>query len=212
MRPRVATPQEVAANILSFAEEVSKNGPLQARVGHVHAWYALRQGDGWIFGPSKFVGYRDNTAAKYLRTYRDEADGRQTEKALAAWFSPVDPGGRLGKELVQALVAFLARVGRSPRRGVRISVVSLDPDGAVERKLPSDPDLLSRISTDPDICGGRPCIRGTRMRVSDIVDMLAEGASRDEILDDYPYLIADDIAAALAFAARATDHRVIRAA
>ena len=212
MRPRVTRPQEVAANVLTFARELPGNPRLQARVGHVHAWYALRHGDGWIFGPSKFVGYPGNTASDYLRTYRTEGDGRQTEKALAAWFSPVDPGGRLGKELVQALVAFLARVGRSPRRGVRISVVSLDPDGAVERKLPSDPDLLSRISTDPDICGGRPCIRGTRMRVSDIVDMLAEGASRDEILDDYPYLIADDIAAALAFAARATDHRVIRAA
>jgi len=72
--------------------------------------------------------------------------------------------------------------------------------------------LLDRISVDPAVVGGRPCIKGTRMRVSDIVDMLAHGATHDEILKDYPYLVAEDIAAALAYAARATDHRVILAA
>jgi uncharacterized protein (DUF433 family) len=56
---------------------------------------------------------------------------------------------------------------------------------------------LSRITVDPDVCGGRPCIRGLRMRVSDILDVLAAGASREEILEDYPYLEVDDITAAL---------------
>jgi uncharacterized protein (DUF433 family) len=73
-------------------------------------------------------------------------------------------------------------------------------------------DFSSRISADPRICGGRPCIRGTRMRVSDIVDMMAAGATRAEILEDFPYIQDEDISAALAYAARATDHRVIRAA
>lgn len=72
--------------------------------------------------------------------------------------------------------------------------------------------LLERISVDPDICGGRPCIKGTRMRVSDILEMMAAGASRVEILADFPYLADDDLAAALAYAAKAADHRVIRAA
>ncbi len=72
--------------------------------------------------------------------------------------------------------------------------------------------LLSRISTDPGICGGRPCIKGTRMRVSDLVELIAHGAKHSEILDDFPYLVADDLVAALLYAARATDHRVIRAA
>lgn len=71
---------------------------------------------------------------------------------------------------------------------------------------------LSRISIDPDVCGGRPCIKGTRMRVSDILDMMAHGASEDTILADYPYLAEEDIRAALAYAARIADHRVIRAA
>jgi uncharacterized protein (DUF433 family) len=69
--------------------------------------------------------------------------------------------------------------------------------------------ILSRISIDPDVCGGRPCIRGTRMRVSDLVEMLASGATKAEILADYNYLAEEDISAALAYAARATNHRVI---
>ncbi|WJW75312.1 DUF433 domain-containing protein [Thiohalobacter sp. IOR34] len=71
---------------------------------------------------------------------------------------------------------------------------------------------LDRITIDPEICGGRPCIRGLRIRVSDILDMLAGGVSREEILQDYPYLEADDITAALEFAARQTDHPVVRVA
>ena len=73
-------------------------------------------------------------------------------------------------------------------------------------------DLFSRISIDSEICGGRPCIKGTRMRVSDILDMMAHGASQAEILQDFPYLAAEDIAAALAYGASATDHRVVRVA
>jgi uncharacterized protein (DUF433 family) len=69
--------------------------------------------------------------------------------------------------------------------------------------------LLDRITVDPDKCAGRPCIRGLRVRVKDILDMLAGGSSRSEILRDYPYLEDDDITAALEFAARATDHPVL---
>lgn len=73
-------------------------------------------------------------------------------------------------------------------------------------------DLLKRISSDPAICGGRPCIKGTRMRVADIVESLAHGASQQQLLDDFDYLTADDIAAALLYAARATEHRIVRTA
>lgn len=60
---------------------------------------------------------------------------------------------------------------------------------------------LNRITMDPQICGGRPCLRGMRIRVTDVLDLLAEGASREEILADYPYLDDADISAALAYAA-----------
>ncbi|WP_420605631.1 DUF433 domain-containing protein [Novosphingopyxis sp.] len=62
------------------------------------------------------------------------------------------------------------------------------------------------LSSIPEICGGRPVIDGTRTRVSDILDILAGGASEQDILDDFPYVTADAIRSCLAFAARSTDH------
>jgi uncharacterized protein (DUF433 family) len=70
---------------------------------------------------------------------------------------------------------------------------------------------LEHITSDPEVCGGRPTIRGLRIRVSDILDMLAGGASRTDILRDYPYLKDEDISAALEYAARNSDHPLIRA-
>jgi len=61
---------------------------------------------------------------------------------------------------------------------------------------------LGRITTDPEVLGGRPCIRSLRVRVKDILDLLASGASRQDILADYPYLEDDDIAAAREYAAQ----------
>ena len=69
-----------------------------------------------------------------------------------------------------------------------------------------------RITVDPAVCGGRPCIRGLRIRVKDVLDILAAGATHEEILADYPYLESEDIAAVLAFAARQNDHTVLRSA
>jgi uncharacterized protein (DUF433 family) len=71
---------------------------------------------------------------------------------------------------------------------------------------------LSRITVNPNQCAGRPCIRGLRIRVKDILDMLAAGASREAILDDFPYLEAEDITAALEYAAAHLDHPILRAA
>jgi len=73
-------------------------------------------------------------------------------------------------------------------------------------------DKYPRITIDPHVCGGRPCIRGLRIRVSDILEMLSAGASKEEILEDYPYLAAEDISAALEFAAHQLDHPVLRVA
>jgi uncharacterized protein (DUF433 family) len=70
--------------------------------------------------------------------------------------------------------------------------------------------LLDRITSDPAVLGGRPCIRGMRIRVVDILDMLAAGAERSEILEDYPYLEEEDIAAALEYAAQQSDHPIIK--
>lgn len=72
--------------------------------------------------------------------------------------------------------------------------------------------LLDRITIEPGKCGGRPCIRGMRIRVSDILGLLGSGASHQEILADYPFLEEGDILAALEYAAIQTDHAILVAA
>ena len=71
--------------------------------------------------------------------------------------------------------------------------------------------MLERITFNPDQCGGRPCIRGMRIRVKDVLEMLAAGVKEKEILADFPYLEAADIRASLEFAAREMDHPVLSA-
>jgi uncharacterized protein (DUF433 family) len=71
---------------------------------------------------------------------------------------------------------------------------------------------LDRITFDPEQCGGRPCIRGMRIRVKDVLDMLAGGASEETILKDFPDLEAADIRASLQYAAAQVNHAVLRAA
>jgi uncharacterized protein (DUF433 family) len=72
-------------------------------------------------------------------------------------------------------------------------------------------NYLDRITIEPGKCGGWPCIRGKRIRVKDVLELLAAGASEAEILGDYPFLEAEDIRAALQFAAAQSDHALIRA-
>ena len=69
--------------------------------------------------------------------------------------------------------------------------------------------LLDRISIDPEVVHGRPVVRGTRMRVADVLALLASGADETEILQDYPYLTSADIKACLAYAAAQADHAVL---
>jgi uncharacterized protein (DUF433 family) len=71
--------------------------------------------------------------------------------------------------------------------------------------------ILQRITVEPGKCGGRPCVRGFRLRVKDVLELLANGATWEEILTDYPFLEADDIRACLMFAAVQNDHAVLRA-
>jgi uncharacterized protein (DUF433 family) len=73
-------------------------------------------------------------------------------------------------------------------------------------------DLLSRITIRADQCHGRPCIRGMRIRVVDILEMLSNGIGEDEILHDFPDLERDDIRACLAYAVAQLGHPVVIAA
>jgi uncharacterized protein (DUF433 family) len=69
--------------------------------------------------------------------------------------------------------------------------------------------LLERISIDPRICGGKPCIKGTRIWVSLILDFLADDMTEAELLDQYPGLTHEDVLAAIAYGAEAARERVI---
>lgn len=73
-------------------------------------------------------------------------------------------------------------------------------------------EQVNRITVDPNMCGGRPCIRGLRVRVKDVLEMLASGMTKEEILNDFPYLEADDISASLEYAAKQVDHPILQAA
>ena len=73
-------------------------------------------------------------------------------------------------------------------------------------------ELLKRITIEAGKCGGRPCIRSTRMRVVDVLELLSAGAKFEEILQDYPTLEQQDILAAIEYAARQTDHVVLQSA
>ena len=70
-------------------------------------------------------------------------------------------------------------------------------------------NLTDRITIDPEQCGGRPCIRGMRIRIVDILDLFAAGLTAEKILEELPDLEMEDFKAALVYAARRMDHPVI---
>ena len=72
-------------------------------------------------------------------------------------------------------------------------------------------ELADRITVDPEQCGGRPCIRGMRIRVSDVLDLLANGLSPEEIVKEMPDLELEDIRASLRFASGRLNHPVVAA-
>lgn len=73
-------------------------------------------------------------------------------------------------------------------------------------------ELLQRISIDPNVCGGKPCIRGHRIWVSLILDFLASGMTTEQVLAEYPQLAAEDIQACLAYASEMTRERTVHIA
>lgn len=93
-------------------------------------------------------------------------------------------------------------------RGGRGSV-SLRLGGEIKADMSAD--RLKRITIEEGKCGGRPCIRGYRLRVTDILELLAGGATHEEILADYEFLEREDIYAAIEYAAHQANHTVLQA-
>lgn len=69
--------------------------------------------------------------------------------------------------------------------------------------------LIDRITVNPRQCGGRPCVRGMRIRVTDVLDLLASGLTREQVLEELPDLEPEDLDACLRFASRRIDHPVV---
>jgi uncharacterized protein (DUF433 family) len=209
----VTSHREVQDNVLRFAGELEKHPELAEIMAYTRAWYAMRTEKGaWAFAPSKFAGYAKNSARNYLRTHNTGHDGRLTERVLRQWFHGVKPGTALHEELLGELNRLFAQFGKTPNRLLRINVPVADADNRPGVPSRNKQVSVERITVRPDVCGGRPCIRGMRVRVSDILDLLAAGEDRQQILSEYPYLESEDIDAALAYAARTVDHRIIEAA
>lgn len=211
MKRIVSHENEVERNIIAYQHEVEASPDLAGRIRQHPAWYAIRSPEGeWLFGPSKFVGYENMTAEAYMKVAAKGGggDGRATERVLEKWFDIVPSDSARHRELKSAFDSFAQRFGKSAHGRWRVSV----PREASRVTQRTDGDLVSRIVTDPEICGGKPTIRGTRVRVSDVLSMLSEGADREEILADYPYISGEDVDACLAWAAAAVDHRIVRAA
>ena len=72
--------------------------------------------------------------------------------------------------------------------------------------------ILNRITVNPQQCGGRPCIRGMRIRVSDVLDLLANGLTTEQVLTELPDLESDDIKACLLYASAKINHTILNVA
>lgn len=207
---------EAKANIDRYEQHLAENPGLRAVMSYARAWHGYLASDGtWRIAPSKFVGYADNDADAYVRLHQ-QRDGRTTERALSMWFDKIEPGSAAYEDITAAVLRLFAKHGRAPNKLFRVNVLRSDRSSAArsEGGAPrSDRAMFhSRITVDAGICGGRPSVRGMRIRVSDILDMLAAGATRQEILTDYPYLEDGDISASLEYAAQIADHRVVSVA
>ena len=177
---------------------------LSGVMGFVRSWYAVRpDGQTWRFGPSKFVGYAGMTAERY-GAERMSMDGRKAERALRPFFCDVPADDPVRDEVWRLLRGFLGAHGRRPHARARILIPANPARGDRDAR-----GGASRIHIDSAICGGRPHIRGTRVRVCDILDLLASGLQSKDVLADYPYLDESDVRAALAYGAASSAHRVI---
>lgn len=212
----VTSIDDVAANIITYQSEIARFKGIQSRISQHRSWFAIKdEKENWIFGPSKFIGYSGNNANEYLKEY-NRMDGRETEPALHEWFDTVPEGSALEASLKSEFREFASDYQKPPSKRWRVSVPKgylLGSGLMIQNKVQSpNVETRNRISTLANVCGGRPCIAGTRMRVNDIIEMVADGATHEEILKDFPYLEKADIVAALKFAARSLDHAIVRAA
>ncbi len=137
---------QVISAIENFGHDVPNNKALQARLSFARAWYAVKSQTGsWMFGPSKFIGYSDMNAAKYLATSDKGLDGRKTEAILQQWFTEIPTSEDLHHELKSALFDYLSQFGKVPSTKTRISIINCDLPDEME-KFNKIADLIIEVS------------------------------------------------------------------
>jgi uncharacterized protein (DUF433 family) len=205
---------EAAENIQSFAEELRQEAGLQNRLGTFKVWYVVEHIDQTTaLAPSKFIGRKNNTAAAHLSESggNGKRHGNDGKNILDQWFIDVSTTSAQHRHLWDALSTLYASYGKRPNPNARFRIQKEQDESGLEPfRHPFSPDHW--IVHDPDICSGKPTLKGTRIRVVDVLQLLAGGDSVASILQDYPSLQRFHIDAALGYAAMALDHRVIRAA
>ena len=182
----------------------------------------------WLPDPATFV-----LALVVCMATGEPSFARLTLSFLASWVIARSCVGAMAAEVVAAGGAALDSGRRSLRHRLRSAACRAGrriwPRSAAEHTgvprqhrlcdvrdparyhQPMVPALLARITVDPDRCGGRPCVRGMRIRVTDVLDLLAGGLSRDEVLGELPDLEPEDVEACLRFASRRIDHPILAA-
>jgi uncharacterized protein (DUF433 family) len=212
--PIISAFPEAADNILRFAGELRHAPAMQNRLGTFKVWYVIQNAeDNPAFAPSKFIGRKDNTAAAHLGESGRNGlrHGNDGKSILDQWFVDVPTASAQHRALWASLSALYAAYGKVPNASTRFRLPNDQADsGAGLLKLATDTERW--IVHDPGICSGKPTLKGTRIRVADVLHLLAGGDSAETILQDYPSLQRAHIDAALGYAAMAIDHRVIRAA
>ena len=125
--------------------------------------------------------------------------GSVGDRSCARRLKPPKPylGDHLGRQ----------RRDANDRRCVTVRLRSVHP----ARRIVAMADLMRRITTNPAQCGGRPCVRGMRIRVTDVLDLLASGLSTAQVLEELPDLVVEDVQACLRFASRRIDHPFLAA-
>jgi hypothetical protein len=141
----ISNEADAARALRSFPAALKESPRLQDRLPNARGWYAVQDDDGrWIFAPTRWIGYSNMTADRYLTESATAADGRKIENRLVQWFTPLTPDTPLHAELHAVLAAFLAEFGKQPNGAVRISLLNTaqstddDRDDLVE--------LLARVN------------------------------------------------------------------
>jgi hypothetical protein len=177
----VSSLARIERNIREYVASLARDTRLADRLSYHRTWYAIREpGIGWLFGPSKFIGYPDVRPSEYLAAY-NRKDGRETEPVLQAWFEPVDPTTALGKSCAPHSKTLRSSMEVPARplagfRSPRCSAASTD-----HRRCPR---RAHRVRSRDSRWAATHS--GTRVGVSQVLAALAAGDTAEQIVDELP--------------------------